>query len=202
MDLSVLHALNSLLFHNDALEDPLLAYVQASEALFIAMLVVVLAIAYGVKWRPWRRAAAAAGLSAGLALGVGQIIGNLTDRARPFVAHPHLVHLFVHHAADASFPSDHATASFAIGVAILLRRRSWGIVVLVLAVILSVGRVALGLHYPTDMIGGALLGSLAALLLWWPPLRSQVDRLSDAAGRLWDLVASRLLGLLRRSVRA
>lgn len=202
MDLSVLHTLNAFLFHNDGIEDPLLTFVGLSEALFIAMLVIVLAIAYGPKGRPWRRAGVAAGLSAGLALGIGQVVGQAVDRARPFVAHPGFVHLFTRHAADASFPSDHATASFAIAIAIVLRRRAWGITVLLAAAVLSVGRVALGLHYPTDVIGGALLGSAAALLLWWAPVRRYVDRLSDAAGRLWDGIVSRTLSFVRPSVQA
>lgn len=199
MDLSVLHTLNAFLFHHDGIEDPLLTFVNLSEALFIAMLLIVLAIAYGPKARPWRRAGVAAGLSAGLALGIGQVLGNITDRARPFVAHPGFVHLFTHHAADASFPSDHATASFAIAIALVLRRRAWGIAVLVAAAVLSVGRVALGLHYPTDVIGGALLGSAAALILWWAPVRRYVDRTSDAAGRMWDSIVTRTLSFLRPS---
>jgi undecaprenyl-diphosphatase len=128
----------------------------------------------------------AAGLSAGLALAIGKVISELVDRARPFVAHPSSVHLFTRHAADAGFPSDHATASFAIAVAILLRKRAWGTVVLVAAIVLCIGRVAIGVHYPSDVLGGALLGSLAALLLWWSPIRSRLNGLSDVAGGIWD----------------
>src|SRR5436309_3206853 len=80
----------------------------------------------------------AAVLSAGLALLAGKAISELVDRARPFVADPHGVHLFSGHAADAGFPSDHATAAFAIAVAILLRKRGWGIAALVAAAVLSV----------------------------------------------------------------
>jgi membrane-associated phospholipid phosphatase len=45
---------------------------------------------------------------------VNYVIASFTYRARPFVAMPHLVHLLVHHGADSSFPSDHATAVFAV----------------------------------------------------------------------------------------
>lgn len=187
MDWTVVHAINSFFWHHDGLEDPLLAYVQASEALFLAMLVLMLGLARPERWAGLRRAAAAAGLSAGLGLLVGKLITEVWSRPRPFVAHPGAIHLFAPHAADAGFPSDHATASVAIAATLLLRHRSrWGAIALVCAMVLIVGRVALGYHYPTDVLGGAALGTLAALFLAIPPLRRAIDRLSDAAGGYWD----------------
>lgn len=191
MDWSILHALNDFLHRNDGVEDPLVFYVNASEALFAATLALICLAAQGDRWRSWRRAAVAAGLSAGLALAVGAAIAALVDRARPFVADPGQVYLFIAHSSDASFPSDHATASFAIAVAIFLRKRGWGIFALAAATVLSVGRVAVGVHYPSDVLAGAVLGSLAALLLWWPPLRRRVDAVSDFAGGLWDRTVAR-----------
>ncbi|HEX3733999.1 MAG TPA: phosphatase PAP2 family protein [Solirubrobacterales bacterium] len=186
MDWSVLHALNDFLFRHDAVEDPLLFYVNISEALFIATLAIVFLAARGPRFASWRRAAVAAGLSAGLGLAVGKAISELVDRARPFVADPGGVHLFSSHVADAGFPSDHATAAFAIAVAIVLRKRGWGIVALVAAAVLSVGRVAIGVHYPSDVLGGAALGTAAALVLWIVPIRARVDALADWTGGYWD----------------
>jgi undecaprenyl-diphosphatase len=191
VDWSVLHALNDFMFRHDAVEDPLLFYVNASEALFVVTLALVFLAARGSRFAAWRRASLAAVLSAGLGLVVGKMISELVDRARPFVADPHGVHLFSSHAADAGFPSDHATAAFAIAVAILLRKRGWGIAALVAAAVLSVGRVALGVHYPSDVLAGAALGSAAALALWTPPLRRRVDWLADAVGARWDRLVER-----------
>ena len=185
MDWSVLHALNDFLFRHDAVEDPLLYYVNASEALFIATLAVVFLAARGPR-SSWRRTAVAAVLSAGLALGVGKLISELVDRARPFVADAHGVHLFSAHAADPGFPSDHATAAFAIATAIFLRKRGWGSFALAAATILSIGRVALGVHYPSDVLAGAALGAAAALALWFAPLRGRVDAVADFLGGYWD----------------
>jgi undecaprenyl-diphosphatase len=187
MDWSVLHALNDFLFHHDAVEDPLLFYVNASEALFIATLAIVFLAARG-PCSSWRRAAVAAVLSAGLGLGVAKLISELVDRARPFVADAHGVHLFSAHAADPGFPSDHATAAFAIATAIVLRKRGWGIFALVAAAILAVGRVALGVHYPSDVLAGAALGAAAALALWFAPPRARVDAVADFLGGYWDRV--------------
>ena len=182
----MLHSLNDFLFHHDGVEDPLLFYVNVSEALFAATLVIIFLAARGPRFAEWRRASVAAVLGAGLALAVGKVISELVDRSRPFVADPHGVHLFSGHAADPSFPSDHATAAFAIAVAIVLRKRGWGIVALVAATVLSVGRVAIGIHYPSDVLAGAALGAAAALALWWRPLRTRVDGLADWAGGYWD----------------
>ena len=191
VDWSLLHALNDFMFRHDAVEDPLLYYVNASEALFAATLAIVFLAARGAAHAAWRRASLAAVLSAGLGLAIGKLISEVVDRSRPFVADPQGVHLFSGHAADPGFPSDHATAAFAIAVAILLRKRGWGIAAVVAATVLSVGRVALGVHYPSDVLAGAALGAAAALTLWAPPLRAKVDRLADLLGAAWDRVVER-----------
>lgn len=190
MDWSLLHTLNDFLFHHDAVEDPVLFYVNAAEALFAATLALVFLAARGERHAGWRRASVAAVLSAGLALAIGQAIADVVDRVRPFVADPHQVHIFAAHAADASFPSDHATASFAIAVAIFLRKRGWGTFALAAAAVLSVGRVAVGYHFPSDVLAGAALGTAAALLLWAPPLRRRVDSLADLIARPLDRLAA------------
>lgn len=191
MDWSILHALNDFLYRHDAVEDPLLFYVNVSEALFVATLAVVFLLAGGVKRVVWRRAAVAATLSAGLALAIAKVVSELVDRQRPFVD-SHGVHLFGSHAADPGFPSDHATASFAIATAIFLRHRRWGLVAFAAAAVLSVGRVALGVHFPSDVLAGAALGAAVALLLWQArPLRRRIDALSDRLGGYLDRVLAR-----------
>jgi undecaprenyl-diphosphatase len=201
VDLSILHTLNNFVARHDTVEDPVLFYANAAEALFLAMLLLVAVVARGQRWLGLRRAAVAAGLSAGLALAIGQLVSHLVERARPFVTHPASVHLFARHVADASFPSDHATASVAIAVAILLRKRPWGSVVTLFALILCVGRVAIGVHYPSDVLGGALLGTVAALVLWAPGLRVRVDGLSDFAGGAWDGLLARIAGRIGLATR-
>jgi undecaprenyl-diphosphatase len=180
MDTTLTHDANHLLVTHDLIADPVQAYVGAAELLFLGMLVLALLFA------PTRRAAVAAGLSAGLALALAQVVSHLVNRPRPFVAHPGAVHVLLQHASDSGFPSDHATAAFAIGAALFLRHRRWGLVTLVAAAVLAVGRVAVGVHYPSDVLAGAVLGSLAALALHAPPLRRAIDRVADVAGRPVD----------------
>jgi membrane-associated phospholipid phosphatase len=164
----------------------MVAYANAAELLFAGMLAALFVLVGGHRREGARRAAVAAGLSCGLALALAQVITRLVDRPRPFVAEPGSIHLFAQHAADAGFPSDHATAAFAIGVAILLRNRPWGAVVIACATVLAGARVAMGVHYPTDVLGGAALGAAAAIVLWLPAVRERLHALADLAGSVWD----------------
>ena len=132
MDFSLLKDLNNLFAGADGLEDVLVAYAQISEALFLGALVVAFLVVGRSHAVATRRAVVAAGLSAALGLAVAAVVSRLVDRPRPFVAH-HGVHLFAAHAADPGFPSDHATAAFAIAVALLLRSRTWGLLALAAA---------------------------------------------------------------------
>jgi undecaprenyl-diphosphatase len=179
LDYHLFRAANDFAANHDALEDPLKAYVQVSEIVF-ALGLVALFLFFGPRIR---RAAVAAGLSAGVALLVAHFLAAAVGRNRPFVDHPH-AHLLIAHANDPGFPSDHATGAFAIAFALVLRDRRIGIPALALALLLSVGRVALGVHYPSDVFAGAVLGLAGALVLWIPALRERVDRLADALGRL------------------
>jgi undecaprenyl-diphosphatase len=168
LDASLLHALNGYAVRHDAFEDPVRDYSVASEPLFLAALA-------GLAVAGLRRAALAALASAGLAVLLAHVAAMVWNRPRPFVVHD--AHAFLAHAADSSFPSDHATAAFAIAVAVLLRHRAIGAVLLAAAAMLAVARVAMGVHYPSDVTAGALLGTLSALALWTPPARRLLDRI-------------------------
>jgi decaprenylphosphoryl-5-phosphoribose phosphatase len=63
-----------------------------------------------------------------------------------------------------SFPSAHATSSFAVATA-MTRVEPWGALALVLALALSLGRPYLGMHYPSDVLVGAVLGVLLGLIV-------------------------------------
>lgn len=192
MDYSLVHHLNVFLVHHDGLEDAVGVYEKIAELLFLGVLLVTFAVVRGRGRHAARRAVVAAGLSAGLGLAIAAVLAKIVDRPRPFVSHPGGVHLFVAHAPDPGFPSDHSTAAFAIAVAILLRDRRWGLPVLVAAIVLAAGRVAIGVHYPTDVLAGAAIGTACALLLHTPRARALLHALADRVGTLWDRVLAGL----------
>ena len=66
---------------------------------------------------------------------------------------------------DASFPSDHSSAAFGIAVAVALIDPLVGAFFIVLAVLIAVGRVVVGEHYPGDVIAGAAIGTMSAFVV-------------------------------------
>lgn len=109
------------------------------------------------------------GLTAGLALALGAVICNLilknaVARIRPYDLNELIrPELLVPALSDYSFPSGHTAASFEAATAMLLNERRLGIPALVLAVLIALSRLYLYVHYPTDVLIGAVLGILAAL---------------------------------------
>ena len=88
---------------------------------------------------------------------VGSLLKALIARPRPFMALPHVSALVVE--TGYSMPSGHATFFFALATYLLSIDRKWGTVFLTLATVISIGRVAVGVHYPSDILAGAILGS-------------------------------------------
>lgn len=126
----------------------------------------------------------------GIALVLAYLVGKLIDRfyfrPRPFTVHP--VHQLLPHAPDSSFPSDHTILAFAVTTALLLVSRRLGLLALALGVLVAVARVFVGVHYPTDVLGGALLGSGMVLLLSrFDPLLARATAPALARARKWRL---------------
>ena len=77
-----------------------------------------------------------------------------------------LGHTFIPHAADSSFPSDHLTLLLAVAFSFLMHRRLRvaGMTLAFLGLPVAWARIYLGVHFPLDMIGAALVAALSAWL--------------------------------------
>ncbi len=84
---------------------------------------------------------------------------------------------------DAAFPSQHAALAFALAVTIFMHDRKVGWFYLVSAIAIGIARVAANVHYPIDIIGGALLGTLVAVVVEKTHL-FRLLTISRRAGRL------------------
>jgi undecaprenyl-diphosphatase len=116
----------------------------------------------------WKIACISGLASAGLGLLFSQAITHFWVRERPFVAHPAQTLLLAPPSHEPSFPSDHAVAAFAIAFSVaLIGGRRVGALFLAGASLVAVTRVLVGLHYPGDVAGGALVGLLASLLVFF-----------------------------------
>jgi len=138
-----------------------------------------------------------AGAAALVALGLGQIIGNIVDRARPYETLAN-VHVLIDKTTDFSFPSDHATVVGAVAVGLFFVDRWLGLTAAVLAVLMAVTRVYVGAHYPGDVLAGlALGGTVAALgqIVVVPMLRRLLDHVSASRFR-WLVTSTGLDGVV------
>ncbi|MET8559044.1 phosphatase PAP2 family protein [Streptomyces flaveolus] len=103
-------------------------------------------------------------LAAGLAVLVNVPIRGFVERPRPFVDHRGL-DVLVSGKTDFSFVSDHATITMALGVGLFIAHRRFGLAGIGLALLEGFCRVYMGVHYPTDVVGGFALGTAVVLLL-------------------------------------
>ena len=103
-----------------------------------------------------------------LTLALGLLITNLilknsVHRIRPFHAIDELFPL-INKPEDWSFPSGHATSSIGCGIAMLrIPPKKYGISGFTIGILIAVSRIYLGVHYTTDVVAGALIGTVSAL---------------------------------------
>ncbi|MFG3169115.1 phosphatase PAP2 family protein [Streptomyces sp. NPDC048200] len=162
--------------------------------LLLAMVLLVVGCWWTVRRRGGTDAASSvaalvwAPLAAGIAVLVNVPIRGFVERPRPFVDHQGL-DVLIGGKTDFSFVSDHATLTMAMGVGLFVANRKFGLAGIGLALLEGFCRVYMGVHYPTDVIGGFALGTAVALLLsplamaLLTPVMKAVER-SPRAGRL------------------
>ena len=109
------------------------------------------------------------GLTCALAMIFGLLFTNLViknwvARTRPYEVFDELT-LIINKQHDFSFPSGHATNSLATAtVMFCMLPRKWGVPALIMAILISLSRIYVGVHYPTDILGGAIIGVGSAFL--------------------------------------
>jgi len=173
-DSVLFHAINGLAGRSDALDALMIGSAR--------YLPVVLALALVGLWLSWRernqRGAFLAGASALIALGIGQLVGKAFPRPRPYISHS--VNQLIPRSLDTSFPSDHAILGFSVAVLVWRYNRRAGAGLLVLALLLAIARVFVGAHYPSDVLGGAVLGALTSVALDFLAVRKPLANLVEA----------------------
>lgn len=139
----------------------LLALLFADYAIFLVPLMLVVGWLRGdASRRKLMLEATASGL---FALLINQAIGLVWQHPRPFMIG--LGHTLVPHVADSSFPSDHLTLLLAIAFTFVISAR-WlvcGVILLVLALPVAWARIYLGVHFPLDMAGAAVVAAAGAV---------------------------------------
>lgn len=96
---------------------------------------------------------------------VDGVIKHIISRPRPFDAYASITPMLIH-PTSYSFPSGHASTSFASAVMIALLDPKVGKSALMIAALIAVSRLILCVHYPSDVFAGLLLGTGLACLLY------------------------------------
>jgi len=95
-----------------------------------------------------------------------------------------------------AFPSGHAAGAFAVATWVALWRRRWALPALSGAALVALSRVYLGVHYPSDVLGGAILGAGSGALVYGLVYQPPAPGRSRWAWLLWGQVTLVLLALL------
>ncbi len=94
------------------------------------------------------------------------VLKNIFDRARPFVSNEELK-IIISKPSGTSFPSGHTSVSFAAAAVLLKANKKIGAVGLVVASIIAFSRIYFCVHYPSDILVGAVEGVIIALIVWF-----------------------------------
>ena len=120
-------------------------------------------------WKPTRRAGATAlcAMVLGL-LCTNVVLKHLVSRPRPYTVVEGLIPLLTSGDPN-SFPSGHTCAAFAAGVAWFgtAKKGGWRAAALIQAVLMGLSRLYVGVHYLSDVLAGAIIGTLCGLGGLW-----------------------------------
>lgn len=168
MEFTILHWFAGL--HNAILNPIMYGFTMLGEA---GILWIILALlGFTILPKKYRKVALTMSIALILSLIMcNGVMKNIFHRVRPFIQDPTLVQteLFgifstIH---DWSFPSGHTSASFAAALACFMWYKKEGTVMIVIAALISISRLYLTVHFPTDVLASLILGSLYGILSYY-----------------------------------
>ena len=137
--------------HDKLLDGIMIFFTQDALPLFAAVLLIVWFLGND----KMKNMVLYAGIAGVAALLVNYVITLVYYEPRPFVTYH--TSILIPHAADDSFPSDHATGTFAMAFALWVRNRKLGLAMMLCAVLTGISRVWVGHHYPGDIAASIIV---------------------------------------------
>ncbi|MBI2049974.1 MAG: phosphatase PAP2 family protein [Candidatus Staskawiczbacteria bacterium] len=159
IDLYLFNLINGLAFKWDWLGFASVLVFYYADYLIAAAIFLFLAVNFKRHWKVMFESIAAAVFTRVVLI---EIIRWLWSRTRPFVANN--VNLLVDYSAEkSSFPSGHAGFYFAFSTVVYCHNKKIGIVFYIASLIIVLARIFVGIHWPSDILAGAVLGILVGL---------------------------------------
>lgn len=135
--------------------NPVLDFVMITVTHFGVPILGILVL-YGCKKKAWYKT----GVAVLLVFVMDFLVKLFFFRQRPFSVYE--VNLLVDHLQTASFPSRHTDLAFAVAQSIFFANRKQGVIAMIIAFWVGLSRIFVGVHYPSDVFVGALVGIVGA----------------------------------------
>ena len=157
IDITILHGINY--YRIKYLDSFFASFSFATTFISISLILILLGISIQRKSKPIRYKAYVLTIVFVLSALTSLVLKNTIYRERPFVTHSFIEKLS--DAGNSSFPSGHTLEAFAMATAItfIISNKKIVIAVFLWAFLVAYSRMLLGVHYPSDVLGGLLIGS-------------------------------------------
>lgn len=163
MDYKIFTFINNLAGQNAILDK-----IGAFLAVYFFYVIIAGALAFGIYWifknKSWKvlwQLVASAILSR---LIIAEFLKRALNRPRPFLTHS--VNLLIARDTDGSFPSGHTTLLFPLAAIIYFYNKKLGWLFFILSFISCFARIFAGVHYPSDILGGIIIGIASGWLVY------------------------------------
>lgn len=160
LDTQVFYLLNNLAGQSSLLDGVVVFLASYLPYLVVLILLALVFFSQYPKREKWE-ILLVVGISAFIArFGIAELIRLFYQRPRPFSVLDNVQQLLTSN--EWSFPSGHAAFFFALATVVYLYNKKWGIAFFGATILMTVARVTAGIHYPSDIIGGAIVGIAVA----------------------------------------
>lgn len=164
MDQSIFQKINGLAGQSALLD--ILGIFLAQYLAYFLMVGFLIGLIFVRNWKTRFYQFALVALSVIIARGlIAELIRFLYYRPRPYLVFP--IEALVQPSSAASLPSGHAAVFFALGVAVFYLNKKWGLFILISALAMGLARIFIGVHWPSDILWGAIVGVFGAVVSHW-----------------------------------